>query len=318
MLKGQNECTNCHAQYIERTGTKPEKAKKGHGMQIFVVSLLIAIGIVAIGLYFYYHMQQQNENDAYENAMLSSEPAVLQNYLDMYGDAPQEHRDSITSHLEILKKVDTDWANALVNNSKMAFQQYMQTHPNSVHQREALLKIDSVDWAQTVRENTPEAYQQYMTVHQDGMYYDEAKLNYDKTMSLVVTPADKEMVSQLFNQYFHSLATQDEGGLLSTVSTILTSFLHKTNASKTDVIGYMKKIHEAADIMGMDFLLNNDWKIDKIENSDGEIEYSVTFSVDQKINRSDPAKEKLNSYKVSAKVSPEGKITDLNMKKVMQ
>ena len=51
---------------------------------------------------------------------------------------------------------------------------------------------------------------------------------------------------------------------------------------------------------------------------EGEMEYAVTFSVDQRIDRSDPTQERLATYKVSAKVSPEGRIVDLNMKKVVK
>ena len=40
--------------------------------------------------------------------------------------------------------------------------------------------------------------------------------------------------------------------------------------------------------------------------------------VDQRIDRSDPTQERLATYKVSAKVSPEGRIVDLNMKKVVK
>ena len=58
---------------------------------------------------------------------------MLQNYLDTYNDAPVEHRDSIMSHLEVLKRVDLDWTNAVVSN------------PNSIHSVEAKIKIDSLD-----------------------------------------------------------------------------------------------------------------------------------------------------------------------------
>ena len=106
---------------------------------------------------------------------------------------------------------------------------------------------------------------------------------------------------------------------MATLGTVIHTFLNRQDVTKADVIQYMKKMHEAADITGMNFLLNNDWKIDKIENIDtGEMEYAVTFSVDQRIDRSDPTQERLATYKVSAKVSPEGRIVDLNMKKVVK
>ena len=61
--------------------------------------------------------------------------------------------------------------------------------------------------------------------------------------------------------------------------------------------------------------MNNDWKIEKIDLGEGECSYVVDFSVDEKIQRTDESKETFSSYKVNAKVSNHGKITDLNMKK---
>ena len=156
-----------------------------------------------------------------------------------------------------------------------------------------------------------------MEAHGDGMHYDDAKMNYDKLNERIVTPAEEQMISQLFNNYFSSLAKDDESSLLSTLGTVIHTFFNRQDVTKADVIQYMKKLHEAADINGMNFLLNNDWKIDKIENIEtGEMEYAVTFSVDHRIDRTDPTQERLATYKVSARVSPDGKIVDMNMKKV--
>ena len=282
-----------------------------------IVALIVALAVVFIGYYIYQHTQEQNELYAYENAIRSTEPAVLQNFLDIYTMAPQEHRDSVTAHLEVLKQIDLEWSNAVQSKSKTALLKYMQLHPSSVHVTEARLLIDSLDWIMAANTNTIESYKTYMDSHGDGLHYDDAKMNYDKLCDRIVTPADEQMISQLFTNYFNSLAHDDEGGLMATLGTVLNTFFNRQNVTKADVVQYMKKLHEAADIVGMNFLPNNDWKIDKIENIDtGEMEYAVTFSVDQRIDRSDPDKERLATYKVSAKVSPEGRIVDLNMKKV--
>ena len=284
-----------------------------------VVALVIALSVLFVGYYFYQHTQQQNELYAYENAMQSGEPAVLQNFLDIYTTAPQAHRDSVEAHLEQLKLIDLEWQNAANSKSKTALLRYVQLHPESVHVTEAKLLIDSLDWINAANINTLESYKNYMETHADGLHYDDAKMNFDKLSDRIVTPADQQMISQLFNNYFNSLARDDEGGLMATLGTVIHTFLNRQDVTKADVIQYMKKMHEAADITGMNFLLNNDWKIDKIENIDtGEMEYAVTFSVDQRIDRSDPTQERLATYKVSAKVSPEGRIVDLNMKKVVK
>ncbi|MBQ9656274.1 MAG: zinc ribbon domain-containing protein [Prevotella sp.] len=341
MLANQTVCPNClesvssktprRQQNIEDTVTEqpqpeqsqpeqPEAPKKKNHKSLWatlIVALVIALGVTFVGYYFYQHTQRQNEQYAYENAIQSSEPAVLQNFLDIYTDAPQAHRDSVAAHLEVLKQIDLEWTNALATRSKSAMLKYIQLHPNSIHVTEAKLVVDSLDWIQAANTNTLESYKTYMETHSDGLHYDDAKMNYDKLNERVVTPEEEQMISQLFNSYFNSLAKDDENSLLATLGTVMHTFFNRQNVTKSDVVQYMKKLHEAADITGMNFLLNNDWKIDKIENIDtGELEYAVTFSVDQRIDRTDPDQERLATYKVSAKVSPEGKIVDLNMKKV--
>ena len=340
MLANQDVCPNClhsvherpvtddatstslpEATAVENAQQNVEQKPKSHRAlwTTLVVALVVALAVLFVGYYFYQHTQQQNELYAYENALHSGEPAVLQNFLDIYTEAPQEHRDSIAAHLEQLKLIDLEWQNAANSKSKTALLRYVQLHPESVHVTEAKLLIDSLDWINAANINTLESYKNYMETHSDGLHYDDAKMNFDKLSNRIVTPADEQMISQLFTNYFNSLARDDEGGLMATLGTVIRTFFNRQDVTKADVIQYMKKLHEAADITGMNFLLNNDWKIDKIENIDtGEMEYAVTFSVDQRIDRSDPTQERLATYKVSAKVSPEGRIVDLNMKKVVK
>ena len=148
IFKDAAECTNCHCpinganvgyepvvptrpavreavKEAEQPATEPtEKEKKSAKKKVkrtytaFVVSLVIALIVVLLGLYFYQTTQQQSELRAYQNAISSGEPAVLQNFLDVYVDAPLAHRDSIKIHLEALKKIDLEWDNAAASKSK--------------------------------------------------------------------------------------------------------------------------------------------------------------------------------------------------------
>jgi hypothetical protein len=136
--------------------------------------------IVFLGIYFYQKTQQENEMRAYENAMMSTEPAVLQNFLDMYVDATMAHRDSIKAHLEALKKIDRDWENAVASKSKAALQLFIDRNPGNIHLQEARLIIDSLDFDAAKLEDTMEGYQKYMDSHQQGNYYDEAANAYDR------------------------------------------------------------------------------------------------------------------------------------------
>ena len=297
-------------------GNKNEKKKKSYTP--WVVSFVIALAVVFVGLYFYKTTQMRNELEAYENAMMSNEPAVLQNYLDIYADAPSEHRDSIQSHLEMLKKVDSDWTNAVVSNSKAAILRYMHLYPNSLHNVEAKLKIDSIDWMEATQKNTIEAYQKYIDEHADGMYIDQAHDAYTLLDSKKVNAEDKANISAIFTSFFNALANNDEATLVSCVDIILTSFLHKENANKNDVIEYMHKIHNEAHVENVEFRLNNDWIIEKIDRGNGLFAFKVNFSIDKITQLSGDSNSSFDTFKVKASVSPDNKISELNMQRIVQ
>lgn len=334
VFNDSDECPNCHhplnipevkpqpvisrPEVTEGQETVPTKGGMKRTYVVLIVSFVVALLAVFVSLYFYKTTQDKNEMDAYENAMASGEPAVLQNFLDVYTEAPQEHRDSIMAHLELLRKVDTEWDNAVRSGSKTALERYIQLHPGSIHVTEARLKIDSLDWLAATTADTPEAYQAYIDSHLDnGLHLDEARIMFDKSDARRVTDDDRQMISNLFSNYFTALANNEEASLTETLSGVLGSFLHKENATKTDVMTYMKKLHAPDDITGMTFSLNNDWKIEKTDAGDGRYKYTVTFSVDHRITRNDTSKETFSTYNVVAAVSPDHKISELNMKKIV-
>jgi len=161
----------------------PKKEKKGGHKMLWssvVVGFVIAMIILFLGIYFYQKTQQENELRAYDNAMMSTEPAVLQNFLDIYVDASVAHRDSVKAHLTELKKIDRDWQNAVASKSKAALQLFIDRNPDNIHITEARLMIDSLDFDVAKLEDTMEAYQRYMDSHQQGNYYDEAANAYDR------------------------------------------------------------------------------------------------------------------------------------------
>ena len=346
IFKEQAECPNCHCQINgvapsvpaplltipaddqpeeslpapeqdqQPTRKKPKKRKASYAA--LSVAFVIALIVVFLGYYFYQVTERDNELRAYENAVQSDQPAVLQNFLDMFGNqAPRAHCDTIQAHLKALKQLDIDWENAVASGLKAEIEKYMKLHPNSIHKVEANLRIDSIDWLAACQADTPESYQAYLAAHPDGTYLDEARNAFEALDAQQVKPEDKTMISELFTIYFTALANSDEPALTQTLANIMTSFLHKEGATKADVIQYMEKLHET-DITKMDFTMNNDWKIEKQQESEGLYTYSVDFSVDQKMERSDDSKERFVTYKVQATVSPDCKISSLNMKKIVK
>lgn len=328
-LKDRPVCPHCHHAHQQQGATPapqpegpavppadaepaPKKSNKNRNIIIAVVLLLAVAGIG------YWEMSSNDlrgdEQTAYVNAMNSSDPEVLQDYLDSFKDAPQEHIDSIMAHLDILKRGDMEWSNAVLSNSKTALLQYLENNPGSIHKTEALHKIDSIDWALSQRLDTPESYQQYLSEHADGEYAVEAQEKLDKLSATTVGAEDRQVVNTVFQQFFRALNGNDEMGLTSTVSSVL-HFLANAGATKADVITFLHKLYKD-DVKSMTWRPNNDYKITKTDKGDGVYEYDVTFSVDEKVQYLDAAKDKFVQYKVTGHVDSDGKISLFQLERI--
>lgn len=298
-----------------KDGGKPHK--RSYMALVVTVVIILIVGFVAA--YFYKSSQDSSEKSAYAEAMLSDQPLVLQNYLDIYQNAPEDHRDSIEAHLAVLMNIDKEWTDAVVSNSKAAIERFLKMYPNSPHATEAKIKIDSLDWLSASKANTQEALQLYMDNHAEGLYYDQAKDMLSKLEAKQVSADDKSYVSSLYSGFFKALAADDEDGVTANTANVMTSFLHKANATKNDVITYMKSIHKNAGQHTVEFRTNNDWKISKSESPDGlGFIYDVKFSVDQKEAASESETATIVTYQVESTISADGKISSLNMKKMIQ
>ena len=85
------------------------EARKKSNRRIVIVSFVIAVIAMGVCYAFYSSARNSKESEAYEYAMESKDPMVLQSYLDTYKDAPEAHLDSIQAHLDLLRQLDRDW-----------------------------------------------------------------------------------------------------------------------------------------------------------------------------------------------------------------
>lgn len=339
-LKDQSVCPVCHKSPTEtvvpammqtQAQMKAQEQEMPQGAQVnedapekksrknMIIAIVVAIFVIVCGGVWYASSMNSlhgDEQTAYLNAMNSSDPAVLQDYLDSFKDAPQEHIDSIQAHLDILKMNDSEWTNALLSNSKSALQQYIDNHPNSLHKAEALHKIDSIDWVLCSRQNTPEAYQAYLSDHSDGEHAVDAQEKLDKLDATTVNPDDKQTVSNAFQQFFKSINNNDEMGITSAVSSTL-HFLTNASATKQDVISFLHKLYKD-DVRSLTWRPNGDYKIQKKDMGDNTYEYDVEFTVDESISNIDSSKDKFNQYKVKGHIDSDGKISNLQLIKIGQ
>lgn len=303
----------------QRTSAKPqaEPAKKKSKTGAMVIALLLATVICGLCFYFYDSAKRDKENEAYEFAIKSDDPFVLQTYLDNNIDAPEAHRDAVLARLDFLKKQDADWTNALVSGSKTALEDYLAKHPDTEHAAEAKHKIDSIDWADASNENTMESVQKYLADHPNGEHVDEANTALKAIKANTVQAEDRTLVSSALRRFFQSVNSRNEAELEGSVTSLLTNFLGKTDASKADVVTFMNKIYKE-DITNMNWRLGSDYKIEKKEIGDEQYEYSVSVSATQNIDRTDATKETEARYQIRATINPEGLISALSMTKILE
>ena len=298
----------------ESPAANEDKQEKKSNRTILICSFIFALIVCGTLFYFYHNANEQQEEEAYEYAMQSNDPDVLQSYLDTYKDADQAHIDSIMSHLNALKTIDNDWTNAMVSGSKEAIEAYLQKYPNSPHRQEAWNKIDSIDWQVAKKADTAEAYQIYLDQHTDGSHIEEAENAMKKALSRDLQPEESQMVSSLFRKFFQSINSRNEDGLTSTCEDVLSSLLGKTAATKNDVPTFMHKLYKE-DVTNLNWRLNNDYQIKKREIGDEEYEYQVVFTAREDVSRTDGSTQE-GTFKITATVSPDGKISSFNMAKI--
>lgn len=299
----------------EESSVKSINVHKNNRIVIMVV-VVVALLVCGICYAFYHNSQSDKEQQAYEMAMSSQDADVLQNYLAMYPNAPQEHVDSIQSHLDMLKAVDRDWTNAVVSGSKSVIERYIAEHPNSPFKNVAQHMIDSIDWSVAKTAGSVEALETYIESHPDGDYIEDANEAIKNLNSTTVQPEDKLLVSSVFNGFFQSLNARDEEALMSSTSPVMTKFLGKSNATRSDVVTFMHKIYKSG-VSSMKWQSMDDYNISKKDVGSQKIEYTVTFSAKQTVTHDDNTIED-SQYRVSAKVSPEGLISEFNMVKILE
>ena len=291
---------------------------KGKSKTVWVVSFVIALAVVGAVYYYNVNAEKEKEREAYEYALQSTDPMVLQNYLSRYQDAPHEHRDSINALLTQIKMDDNEWQNAVNSGSRGALMQYIADNPDSPHLAEAKNKVDSIDYNQAMREykssHAIEILQKYITEHPNGRYVETIQEIIGELKSIELTPEELDMAKGVCRKFFQAINARNESKLLSTVTDFLASFLNRSGVSNEDVVSFMNKLYKD-DITNMNWYMMDNFKAEKVDNGEGGKNVRVQFGAEQHIERTDPTKEKLARYIISAEITPDWRITKMNMKK---
>lgn len=291
------------------------------------VSLLIAAITAAVLLFLYNQGVGANkanyEQEAFAQAMNSSEPTVLKNYLKENPSASKAHRDSISARLKVLttttqnmQQSDNDLSVALTSNSKEVLQQFIAKYPDSKHRGEFEAKIDEIDWAGAVAKNNENAYLGYKAQHPNGIHSKEA----DEKLKNILTPekAEESAVAKVTDgerakavaavrQLLQGINSKSTDKISGAVAPSL-NFLGSGGATVKDIRRYMTDRLYQADVKTINWHLGSPTEVTKKSNEAGadiRIKIPATLDIDRKGGKSK------RSYVISATIK-NGRITHIN------
>jgi len=300
------------------------------------VSLLIAAITAAVLLFLYNQgvgvSKANNEQEAFAQAISSSELTVLTNYLKENPTASKAHRDSVSARLKELttatqsmQQANNDLSAALASNSKEVLQQFIAKYPDSKHRSELEAKIDEMDWAQAVAKNDENAYLGYKAQHPNGVHSKEADEKLKKLLAPTTTepkektepkPAPVEpKVSEgersravaAVRQLLQGINSKSSDKIAGAVAPSL-NFLGAGGSTSKDIRRYMTDKLYQADVKTLNWHLGPPAEVSKKSNDAGaevRIKIPATLDIERKGGKSK------RSYVISATVK-DGRITQIN------
>lgn len=291
------------------------------------VSLLIAAITAAVLLFLYNQgvgaSKANNEQEAFAQAMSSSEPTVLKNYLKENPSASKTHRDSISARLKVLttttqnmQQSDNDLSVALTSNSKEVLQQFIAKYPDSKHRGELEAKIDEIDWAGAVAKNNENAYLGYKAQHPNGIHSKEAdeKLKNiltpekaEESAAAKVTDGERAKAVAAVRQLLQGINSKSTDKISGAVAPSL-NFLGSGGATVKDIRRYMTDRLYQADVKTINWHLGSPTEVTKKSNeasADIRLKIPATLDIERKGGKSK------RSYVISATIK-NGRITHIN------
>ena len=299
----------------EDTETETESTSNGgtnkHNYIPLVVSLAITAVIASICLYFYNESKKEREIQAFNVAMESGDTEAMRDFLLNYTDASDEHKTAINEAIAKISKQEQDLSLCMANHDKNALLRFVKDYPDSPHKSKILSIVDTLDWEDATKTNTKKAYDKYIAEHADGAFIKEAK---DKVSvkKVETTQEDDAMVRSLFREFFLSVNGNDAARLTPNLSDQVSSFMSTPNASKDDIVSWMKRQHGEG-VSNVIWKLNGDYKIQKREQG-GTKDYTIDFTAKKTVVHTD-GRATSEHYKINSNVNGNGKISSMEMTK---
>ena len=285
---------------------KPESKNNNH-TPLFV-SLLIALVICAVLLFFYKRGNDNHEAEEYKIALKSNNRQVMEQYLEDYPNAPLIHINSIRDLLKQTQQNNDEWGRVIQQNTIASYKAYLDAHPNTPYKNEILKRIEELYWNEVVNQNTEAAYLGYREKYPKGIHVKEADEKLKIMLDNTSTPSEEKVAVSAVRQFLQGLNSRSTSKIEGVTASSF-NFLGAGGATIADVSKYMREKLYQADVKEITWQLGTVLNATTDKLDDGTTVQKITIPARLEIVRE--GGKGSNKYTIKAQIE-NGKITAIN------
>lgn len=285
---------------------KPESKNNNH-TPLFV-SLLIALVICAVLLFFYKRGNDNHEAEEYKIALKSNNRQVMEQYLEDYPNAPLIHINSIRDLLKQTQQNNDEWGRVIQQNTIASYKAYLETHPNTPYKNEILKRVEELYWNEVVNQNTEAAYLGYREKYPKGIHVKEADEKLKIMLDNTSTPSEEKVAVSAVRQFLQGLNSKSTSKIEGVTASSF-NFLGAGGATIADVSKYMREKLYQADVKEITWQLGTVLNATTDKSDDGTTVQKITIPARLEIVRE--GGKGSNKYTIKAQIE-NGKITTIN------
>ena len=285
---------------------KPESKNNNH-TPLFV-SLLIALVICAVLLFFYKRGNDNHEAEEYKIALKSNNRQVMEQYLEDYPNAPLIHINSIRDLLKQTQQNNDEWGRVIQQNTIASYKAYLETHPNTPYKNEILKRVEELYWNEVVNQNTEAAYLGYREKYPKGIHVKEADEKLKIMLDNTSTPSEEKVAVSAVRQFLQGLNSKSTSKIEGVTASSF-NFLGAGGATIADVSKYMREKLYQADVKEITWQLGTVLNATTDKLDDGTTVQKITIPARLEIVRE--GGKGSNKYTIKTQIE-NGKITAIN------
>ena len=285
---------------------KPESKNNNH-TPLFV-SLLIALVICAVLLFFYKRGNDNHEAEEYKIALKSNNRQVMEQYLEDYPNAPLIHINSIRDLLKQTQQNNDEWGRVIQQNTIASYKAYLDAHPNTPYKNEILKRVEELYWNEVVNQNTEAAYLGYREKYPKGIHVKEADEKLKIMLDNTSTPSEEKVAVSAVRQFLQGLNSKSTSKIEGVTASSF-NFLGAGGATIADVSKYMREKLYQADVKEIIWQLGTVLNATTDKSDDGTTVQKITIPARLEIVRE--GGKGSNKYTIKAQIE-NGKITAIN------